>query len=152
MAGGVLVSGVPVAAWGLMGQDDAQVLQQSQLDHDYRPLTLPVGLETALGIGALLLAGAGAVLLVRAQRRGAFDRRWWQVLAPLVAAGLIVGAGWRVVNAGGTPDNIGAGLVVLFGGPFVVALALWALGRGVSLALQRDARRPEPRATQGSLS
>jgi hypothetical protein len=80
------------------------------------------------------------VLLVRASRRGTFDRRWWQVLVPLVVAGLIVGSGWRVVTAGGAPDNIGAGLVVLFGGPVVVALTLWAMGRGAWLTLHRNDR------------
>ncbi|QPP08326.1 hypothetical protein G4Z16_20165 [Streptomyces bathyalis] len=142
LVAGVLVAAVPVATWGLMGQDDAQGLPPSQLDHAYEPLAIPAGVQTALGIGALLLAAAALVLLVRAWRRGTFDRRWWQVLGPLMVAGLIVGAGWRVLTAGVVGANIGAGLVVLFGAPVVVALALWAAGRGVWLALHRSDRGP----------
>lgn len=54
-----------------------------------------------------------------------FDARWWSVLVPLMAAGFITGAGWRVMTAGVIGANIGAGLVVLFGSPLVAALLVW---------------------------
>ncbi|MCX5558710.1 hypothetical protein [Streptomyces sp. NBC_00038] len=132
-----LVAAVPVAAWGLLGQQNAAELPASQLDYAFQPLGLPDGLDTVLGAVALVLAGVGATLLVRASRSGGMDKRWWGVLAPLVMAGLLVGMGWRVLTAGVIGANIGAGLVIFFGGPVVAGLLLWALGRGVWLANHR---------------
>lgn len=136
-AAAVLVAAVPVAAWGLMGRQNATELPASQLDYAYQPLGIPDGLDTVLGASALLMAGVGTALLVRASRSGALDKRWWGVLAPLIMAGLLVGTGWRVMTAGVIGANIGAGFVVFFGGPVVAGLLLWALGRGVWLATHR---------------
>jgi hypothetical protein len=135
-AAAVLVAAAPVAAWGLMGQQNAAQLPPSQLDYAFRPWDLPNGLDTALGAVALLLAGVGAALLVRDTRRGSLDRRWWGVLAPLIVAGLLVGVGWRVLTAGVIGANIGAGLAIFFGGPVVAGLLLWALVRGVQLTVR----------------
>ncbi|MFC4495773.1 hypothetical protein ACFPA8_16715 [Streptomyces ovatisporus] len=134
LAAGVLTVAVPVATWGLIGRQDEQGVPPSQLDRAVQPPDIPAGVETALGIGGLVLAVASAALLVRATRRGSFDGRWWQVLAPLVAAGLLAGAGWRVVTAGVIGANIGAGLILVVGTPLVAGLVLWAIGRGVWLA------------------
>jgi hypothetical protein len=65
--------------------------------------------------------------------RHLFDARWWSVLVPLMAAGFIAGAGWRVMTAGVIGANIGAGLVVLFGSPLVAALLVWAVARSIYL-------------------
>jgi len=136
-AAAALVAAVPVAAWGLMGQQNATEVPDGQLDYAFRPFDVPDGLDTVLGVIALLLGGVGAALLVRASRRGELDRRWWEVIAPLVVAGVIVGAGWRVLTAGVVGANIGAGLVVIVGGPVVAGLVLWALVRGLLLANRR---------------
>ena len=134
-AAGALVAAVPVAAWGLMGQQNAAGLPASQLDYAFKPLAVADGLDTVLGVIALLLAGIGGALLVRASWRGGLDVRWWGVLAPLVMAGLLVGVGWRVITAGVIGANIGAGFVILIGGPLVAGLLAWALGCGVWLAI-----------------
>ncbi|MFJ2832878.1 hypothetical protein ACIPC1_35910 [Streptomyces sp. NPDC087263] len=133
----VLVAAVPVAAWGLMGQQNSTELPASQLDYAFEPLGISDGPAGVLGATALLLAGVGAALLVRASRSGGLDKRWWGVLAPLVMAGLLVGTGWRILTAGVIGANIGAGLVVFFMVPAVAGLLLWALGRGVWLATRR---------------
>lgn len=128
-AAAVLTAGVPVATWGLMGQQDADGFTPSELDYAYRPLSVTDGTAALIGVLALALVVAAGALLVRAANRGALDRRWWGVLAPLVVAGLIVGAGLRILTAGVIGANIGAGLTILFGGPAVAALVLWAVGR-----------------------
>jgi hypothetical protein len=149
-AAGVLAAAVPVATWGLMGQDNAQELPPSQLDYAYKPLAIPAGLDTALGIVALLLAAVSTVLLVRASRGGTFDQRWWQVLGPLLVVGLLAGAGWRVMTAGVIGANIGAGLVILFGAPLMAGLVLWSMGRGVWLVRHRpDHGGPGPGTAAG---
>jgi hypothetical protein len=137
-AAAVLVAAVPVAAWGLMGQQNAGGVSSSELDHAFQPLDIPDGTAAMIGAIALLLAGVGAAVLVRASRRGSLDRRWWEVLAPLLAAGLMVGVGWRILTAGVVGANIGAGLAIMFGGPVVAGLLLWALGRGVWIARHRS--------------
>ncbi|MFE9768870.1 hypothetical protein ACFYPC_30875 [Streptomyces sp. NPDC005808] len=137
-AAGVLIAAVPVAAWGLMGQQNSTELPTSQLDYAFEPLGIPDGTATVLGATALVLAGACAALLVRASRSGGgLDKRWWGVLAPLVMAGLLAGTGWRILTAGVIGANIGAGLVVFFMVPAVAGLVMWALGRGVWLATRR---------------
>lgn len=137
LSAAVLVAAVPVAAWGLMGQQNADELPSADLDYAFQPLNIPDGTAALIGAIALALAGVGAAMLVRASRRGSLDRRWWGVLAPLTVAGVIVGVGWRVLTAGVVGANIGAGLVIIFGGPVVAGLVLWALFRGVWLADHR---------------
>src|SRR5262245_51662484 len=95
-----LVAATPVASWGLIGRQDATGFSRSDLDYLVPPPDLSPGLETALGAVALMLAVAAAAVLWRSSRRGGFDRRWWHVVLPLLAAGLIAGVGWRVVTAG----------------------------------------------------
>jgi hypothetical protein len=137
LSAAALVTAVPVAVWGLMGQQNADAVPPSELDYAYQPFDVADGTAAVIGAVALLLAGAGAALLVRATRRGTLDRRWWEVLAPLMAVGLIVGVGWRIVTAGVVGANIGAGLTIFAGGPVVAALLLWSLIRGVQLATRR---------------
>lgn len=136
-AGAALVLGVPVAAWGLMGQQNHDGLPARELDYAYQPWDIGDGVAAGIGGLALVLAGVGAAVLVRGARRGAMDRRWWGVLGPLVVVGLIAGVGWRILTAGVVGANIGAGLLIIFGTPVAAGLVLWALGRGVWLATRR---------------
>ncbi|MGW3283524.1 hypothetical protein ACWDR3_02625 [Streptomyces sp. NPDC001002] len=135
-AAAVLIAGVPVATWGLMGQQDVDGFTASELDHAYRPPAVSDGAAALIGVLALALVVAAGALLVRAVNRGELDRRWRGVLAPLVVAGVIVGAGLRVLTAGVIGANIGAGLTILFGGPVVAALVLWAVGRSWWLTMR----------------
>ncbi|MBC9727566.1 hypothetical protein [Streptomyces sp. TRM68367] len=137
LAGAGLVAGVPVAAWGLMGQQNAEGFAASELDYAFEPWAVPDGVAALIGAAGLLAAGAGAALLVRASRRGTLDRRWWGVLGPLVVAGVIAGVGWRILTAGVIGANIGAGLTIMFGAPLMGGLLLWALGRAAWLAFER---------------
>ncbi|WP_143676326.1 hypothetical protein [Streptomyces sp. TLI_146] len=145
----VLVAAVPVATWWLTGQQNAQGFAPSELDYAVRPLALGPGLETALGAVALALAGVSAGALLRASWQERFDPRWWQVVLPLLAAGMLLGVGWRILTAGVIGANIGAGFVVLLGDPAVAALVLWAVGCGLGLRFSKAAptrtrTRPTP--------
>lgn len=137
-AGAALVVGVPVAAWGLMGQQNYEGLPASELDYAFQPWDIGDGVAAVLGGLALVLAGVGATVLVRGARRGVLDPRWWGVLGPLVVVGLMAGVGWRILTAGGVGANIGAGLLIIFGTPVVVGLSLWALAWGVWLVTDRN--------------
>ncbi|UQA95503.1 hypothetical protein [Streptomyces halobius] len=152
-AAAVLAAAVPVATWGLVGQNDDRGLPSYRLDHAVAPLDIPAGPDIKIGVAALLLAGAAGVLLARASHRGTFAPRGWQVLGPLIMAGLMIGFGWRVLTAGVVGADIGAGLVIMFGGPVVAGLLLWAVGRGVWLARHRDGdggdRGPRTRVAPG---
>ncbi|MFF7736280.1 hypothetical protein [Streptomyces sp. NPDC007984] len=135
-AGAALVGGVPVAAWGLMGQQNHAGLPASELDYAFQPWDIGDGVAAVAGGLGLVLAVAGAVVLVRRSLRGAMDQRWWGVLGPLVALGLLAGVGWRILTAGGIGANIGAGLLILFGTPIAVGLLLWSVAWAFWLATQ----------------
>lgn len=65
------------------------------------------------------------------------------MLIPLAVAGVIAGAGWRVLTAGVIGANIGAGLVVFLAGPLVGVLVVWALAfAGYLLSGTGHARTP----------
>ncbi|MBB6415435.1 hypothetical protein [Streptomyces sp. AK010] len=135
-AGAALVGGVPVAAWGLMGQRNSAGLPASELNYAFQPWDIGDGVAAVAGGLALVLAVAGAVVFVRRSLRGAMDQRWWGVLGPLVALGLMAGVGWRILTAGGIGANIGAGLLIIFGTPIAAGLLLWSLAWAFWLATQ----------------
>jgi hypothetical protein len=72
-------------------------------------------------------------LLTRRDAEHSFDLRWWSALGPLVASAALIGFGWRAVTAQVIGANIGAGCVILFGGPLVLALLGWAGASAISL-------------------
>jgi hypothetical protein len=128
-----LVVAVPVAVWGLWGQQDAAGFRPSELDYAYRPPRLPAGLDTWLGIAALLVMVVAGAVLVQATRRRRLAAHWWGVLVPLMLAGAAVGVGERVLTAGVIGANIGAGLAVFLMGPAIAALLIWSAARTVRL-------------------
>ncbi|TDD00291.1 hypothetical protein E1292_29280 [Nonomuraea deserti] len=132
---------VPVAVWWLVGDLSASVPPGTALDHVISPPAIGPWAERAVGVAALLVTGVTTVLLVRASRRRRFDRRWWAALIPVLVAGAIAGAGWRVVTAGTVGANIGAGLTIMLGGALVALLLLWAAGWSARLLLARRTTR-----------
>jgi hypothetical protein len=136
-AGAALVSGVPVAAWGLMGQQNYNGLPASELDYAFQPWDIGDGVAAVAGGLALALAVAGAAVLVRGSLRGVMDLRWWGVLGPLVVLGLMAGVGWRILTAGSIGANIGGGLLIIFGTPVAAGLLLWSLAWAFWLVTQR---------------
>jgi hypothetical protein len=136
-ATGLLIA-TPVATWWLVG-DRTESSAGTDLDYAVRPVELDPAVERLVGTGSVLTVAVTVLLLTRASRRHQLDPRWWSVVVPLLVAGVIVGAGWRVITAGVIGANIGAGFVVLVGGPLVAALLLWAMFR--SLYLLRSAHR-----------
>jgi hypothetical protein len=131
-----LVMAIPIATWWLVG-DQSTVPASADPDYAFQPLDIGLGAEHAAGIGSTVLAVVTLMTLVWAARRHHLDIRWWSVLVPLLAAGSIVGSGWRVLTAGVIGANIGAGLVIIFGGPVVAALLIWALARSIHLLHRR---------------
>lgn len=131
MAAVGLVTAFPIAVWWLVG--DQSTVRPSDADYAFRPLLIGPGAERAVGIGSVLLVVVALSVLVWATYRGPFARGWWIVLGLLLAAGFIIGSGWRVMTAGVIGANIGAGLAVMFGGPVVVVLLIGALALAVRL-------------------
>jgi hypothetical protein len=120
-----LVLAAPVATWWLVG-DQSTVPVSMDPCYTVRPWPIGPAAARVAGIGSLAVAGLAAVLGWATLRR-LLDIRWWAVLVPLLAAGFIAGARWRVMTAGVIGANIGAGLVILIGGPTVLGVLIWAL-------------------------
>jgi hypothetical protein len=134
----------PVATWWLIGDQSADVAAATRLDYMVRPIDVAGPVQTGAGAGAALMVLAALAYLVWASRRGRFDRRWWATIAPVLVAGVIAGAGWRVITMGTVGANIGGALVILFGGGLTALLLLWAaIWSGWLLA--RGRRRPASR-------
>ncbi|AZM50265.1 hypothetical protein DMB38_34805 [Streptomyces sp. WAC 06738] len=133
-----LVLACPVWVWWVIGPLDADF---DDLDYYIRPPELPPGLEPALGITGIAVAVVCGLVLVVATCLEWFDWRWWQVIGPLVLAGMGTGYGWRILTAGGIGANIGAGFVMFFGVPALVATLVWALVRSVLLVRQTHRHR-----------
>jgi hypothetical protein len=142
-AAAVLVLACPVATWWLVG-DQSTVSASASPDFAIRPFDISQGAARAAGVGSAALATVTLLMLAWLTRRQLFDARWWSVVVPLLAAGFIAGAGWRVLTAGVIGANIGGGFVLIFGSPVLAALLLWALARSIDLLhrLHRPATPP----------
>lgn len=98
-----------------------------------RPVLISPRLERVIGIASLLLTVLGAAALTWASVRHGFDLRWWLVVGPALASGALVGLAWRVFTAGVIGANIGAGCLLMFGGPLLALLLAWAIAFAVYL-------------------
>ncbi len=135
-AGIALVITFPVAVWWCVG-DLSTVPLSADPDYAFRPLPISPAVQRLTGPGSAGLAAGALTVLVMLTVRRRLAGPWWQVLGPLLAAGLIAGAGWRVMTAGVIGANIGAGFVLLTGCPAITGLLLWSAERAVCVA-----RRP----------
>jgi len=129
----VLVLAVPVAAWWLIGDRYSSLSVGPDPGWVVRPFPVSPAAERTAGRGSLPAAVVAAAWLTWASLRHGFDLRWWSVIGPLVLAGIVVGFGWRVLTARVAGANIGAGCLILSGGPVVAALLGWAVTRSLIL-------------------
>ena len=128
----VLGLAVSVVTWWLIG--DLSTARPDNADYVIRPLVrIGAGAARVLGIVSLVLALAAAAWLSWASVHSGFDLRWWSVIGPLLALGILLGLGWRVFTAGVVGANIGAGLYAFLVGPIIVALVGWAIFRMITL-------------------
>ncbi|MGN9778229.1 hypothetical protein ACTMS0_21055 [Micromonospora sp. H33] len=127
----LLVLATPVAAWWLIGdltsgQARRLAAEGTALDYTVRPVSLGAAGDRIVGVLACVAALVALGVLVRGTVVRQVDPRWWAVLLPLVAAGALAGYAGRVLTAGVIGANIGAGLIVLTGGPVLVVLLVVA--------------------------
>lgn len=113
----------PIVTWWLVGDLSEAVADP---DYSFRPLPLTSRQELAIGATATALVAAALVVVAIAVRRRLVTGGEARALAPLVLAGVFLGNAWRVMTAGVTGANIGAGITLLCG-PFVLlGLGLWS--------------------------
>jgi hypothetical protein len=122
-----LILATPVATWWLVGPLNTAPARVG-LDYTFRPWPISPVVGRAAGLAATAVAIVSLAISIWATIRRLLEARWWLVLLPLLAAGFIAGAGWRVMTAGVLGSNIGAGFVVLFGWPLAAFLVAFALG------------------------
>ncbi len=137
-AGAVAVMTTPIVVWWIVGDQSSTTLNP---DYIVKPPTISTTSELAPGLVSTVLLVASLTVLVIATRRRQLDPRWWSIVLMLMGSGAIVGLAVRVVTAGVVGANIGGGIVILFGGPFVAVLIGWA---GVSAASLVRRRRADP--------
>ena len=126
-----LVLAATIATWHLIG--DQSTTSPQHADYAVKPIRMSRRLERIIGIGGLLLTIIAAAVLTWASVRHTFDLRWWLVIGPATAAGTLVGLAWRVFTAGVIGANIGAGCLLMFGGPLLALLLAWAIAVAVYL-------------------
>ncbi|HEX2132218.1 MAG TPA: hypothetical protein VHH15_11715 [Actinophytocola sp.] len=132
VAAAVLLVASPVVAWVVVGNQDSPGYRPEELSYTVRFEVSPaVAAVAGITATALLVLTVAALAVLTA--RGNVAAAWWHVFVPVVVAGALVGAGWRVITAGTIGANIGTGLVVFFGGPVVLALLAYAVIRVVRL-------------------
>jgi hypothetical protein len=130
-----LLIATPVAMWWLIG-DRTEV--PAELDPDYvvRPPAIDPLVERAAGLGCALTVVVGLLLAGWVTLRVPGHRPWWSVILSVLTAGYIVGIGLRAMTTGVIGANIGFGVMVLWGGPAVVMLLMWAVVRAIELLRQ----------------
>lgn len=138
-----LVLAMPVATWWLIG-DLSTVSPRASPDYAFRPWRIGPAVVRTAGIGSLVVGAATMVVLLRATFRHMLDALWWAVLVPVLCAGLVAGAGRRVMTAAVIGANIGAGFVIIFGGPLVFVLMAWALAYSLYLLARARRARSSP--------
>ncbi|MEV4710400.1 hypothetical protein [Micromonospora sp. NPDC049374] len=139
----LLLSTPVVTAWlvgDLTGEAARRLAAEGEsLDYAVEPVSLGATGDRVLVVVASALMLVSLALLIRATVTRKLDPRLWFALVPLIVAGVLIGLAWRIVTAGAIGANIGAGLVVLGGGP--VLLILLGIAAVQMARLRREHRR-----------
>lgn len=144
LAVALLVSTPVVTGWllgDLTGEAARRLAAEGEpLDYAVEPVSLGAVGDRVLVIVATVVMVVSLAVLVRATVTRKLDPRWWSVLVPVILAGALLGLAWRIVTAGAIGANIGAGLVVLLGGPVLLVLLVVAAVQAVRLSREHRHR------------
>jgi hypothetical protein len=119
-AGVAPVLAAPLITYAMIG--DHSEIDLAHADYVVHPPAVSQATLTtyALFAGALALFGLG--LLVPRWKEGSIDPRWKLIVTILVLCGMLTGGIYRVATFATSGANIGFGVLVLFGGPLLLAL------------------------------
>lgn len=130
LAGCVVVAvAVLVATWWLIGPLD----EPDGWLYILRPPNFPGHLEPAVGIAALGVVGLASLWVIIGHRNGRLPRGWTTVAVLFAVAGFMSAGILRVVTAASYGANIGGGMLILFGSPFVAVTLAAAILKSVRL-------------------
>ncbi len=136
----LIVVCVPFTTWWAVGDLSTTT---DHPDHLLRPIPLTSAQESSIGWSATVLLGLSILVLVGLHRSGRrVDRTQLLVVAPLLALGLFLGVGYRIMTAGVVGANIGGGGVILTGFvcvPAMIVLSVWAAVRASRSARSSNA-------------
>jgi hypothetical protein len=124
----VLVVSSPVVTWWSVGPNPGNEYRNDPTrpadtwDYLFHPPVIDPATERAIVITAIAVVSVAAAAVLTAALSGRLDRRWWPPIIAMTVAGVYVGAAERVMTAAVSSANIGGGLMILFGVPFLVVL------------------------------
>jgi hypothetical protein len=113
-------------AW-IIGDLSSPGFTRDELDYTYGPVDIPFG----LGMFASVVLMASASILLKALRGRVLAGAWLPFLVFLAGASVMIGFAFRVFTAGVIGADIGAGLLMIFGGPLFCIYLLIAAVIGV---------------------
>ena len=116
----------PLATWMLVGDLSSDGFTEDELDYIWRAPSVPWLLEAVIGAVALAVFVVSAVAVFHAVLDGELPRNWLPTVVLPAVAGVLLGFGARAVTAGVIGANIGGGLFMLLGLPFVAVLLIAA--------------------------
>ncbi len=124
LAGLAPVLASPIITYALMG--DQASTKDPNPDYFLHPLAISPSTVTTIALIATVLALVGLGVLVPRWNEGSLHPAWKRVVVCLVLGGILVGGFYRVATAAVIGANIGAGVMVLFAGPALLALLVGA--------------------------
>jgi hypothetical protein len=124
LAGLAPVLASPVITYALMG--DQSSTKDPNPDYFLHPPSISPSTVTTSALIATVLALIGLGVLVPRWNEGSLHGAWKRVVVCLVICGILVGGFYRVATAAVIGANIGAGVMVLFAGPALLALLVGA--------------------------
>jgi hypothetical protein len=117
-----LVSTPVVVAW-LVGDQSSPGFARHELDYAWGPVNIP----PVLGLISVVVLAVSGVALGALFWKRSLHRSWLPVVIMLAGAGVVLGYTWRVFTAGVIGANIGAGILMVFGGPLFLVYLLVTL-------------------------
>lgn len=125
---------VPVATWFLVGY----LAEEGGTDHFFEVPQLDRPVEILLGTLAALIALIAGWGFLGRFRSWLIDDGWWRVYSRLLACGVFVAVGARIVTAGSGGANIGGGMLLVLG-PLPL---LYLLGRAREESVRLQSTAP----------